>query len=92
MVEKVVFGSPVSTDFTVQFLYKEKIWLGTSYRIGDAIAFLFEIKVTNQILLGYSYDITLSKLSGYSRGSHELLISFDFDKFGSNKVKSPRYF
>jgi type IX secretion system PorP/SprF family membrane protein len=92
MVEKVVWGSPISTDLTAQFLYKEKIWMGASYRIGDALAFLVDIRVTNQILLGYSYDITLSKLSGYSAGSHEVLISFDFERFGSHKVKSPRYF
>jgi type IX secretion system PorP/SprF family membrane protein len=91
-VEKVVAGAPLSTDITAQLFYKERFWLGTSYRIGDALAFLFEVKLNDQLMLGYSYDITLSQLSGYSYGSHEILLSFDFDKFSSKKVKSPRYF
>lgn len=91
-IEKVVTGSPLSTDFTAQFLYKGKYWIGTSYRMGDAIALLLDMKITDQLMVGYSYDITLSKLSGYSKGSHELLLSFDFDRFVSKKVKSPRYF
>lgn len=91
-VEKVVAGAPLSTDITAQLFYKEKFWLGMSYRLGDAIAFLFEMKLTDQLMMGYSYDITLSKLSGFSRGSHEILLSFDFDKFSPKKIKSPRYF
>lgn len=91
-VEKVVEGSPLSTDITAQFFYKEQFWFGTSYRIGDAIAFLFEMKVNDQLMIGYSYDITLNKLSGMSRGSHEIMLSFDFDKFSPRKIKSPRYF
>jgi type IX secretion system PorP/SprF family membrane protein len=92
LVEKVVTGSPLSSDITAQFLYKEKYWIGTSYRIGDALAFLLDMKVTDQLMIGYSYDITLSKLSRYSNGTHEILLSFDFDRFVSKKVKSPRYF
>jgi type IX secretion system PorP/SprF family membrane protein len=91
-VEKVVTGAPLSTDFTAQFLYKGKYWFGTSYRIGDALAFLLDMKITDQLMIGYSYDITLSKLAGYSNGSHEILLSFDFDRFEPKKVKSPRYF
>lgn len=91
-VEKVVTGAPLSTDITAQFFYKERFWLGTSYRIGDALAFLFEVRLNDQLMLGYSYDITLSKLTGFSRGSHEILLSFDFDKFAPKKIKSPRYF
>ncbi len=91
-VEKVVSGAPISTDITAQLFYKERFWLGTSYRIGDAVAFLFEMKVNDQLMIGYSYDITLNKLNGMSRGSHEILLSFDFDKFSPRKIKSPRYF
>ncbi|HCT30887.1 MAG TPA: hypothetical protein DIW31_09170 [Bacteroidales bacterium] len=91
-VEKVVTGAPLSTDITAQLFYRERFWFGASYRIGDAVAFLFEMRVNDQLMLGYSYDITLNKLNGMSRGSHEILLSFDFDKFSPRKIKSPRYF
>jgi len=91
-IEKVVTGAPISTDITAQFLYKNRFWLGASYRVGDAIAFLFQTKINDQLMVGYSYDWTLSNLSGYNSGSHEIMISIDFDKLQPGNVKSPRYF
>ncbi len=91
-IEKVVPGSPLSTDLTAQFLYQKAYWMGATYRVGDAVAFLFEAKATEQITIGYSYDITLSKLAGHNRGSHEILLSYSFEKLSPKKIKSPRYF
>lgn len=89
---KMVEGAPPSIDVTAQALYKNKIWMGTTYRIGDAMAFLFEIQATRQLTVGYSFDYTLSDMSNVSGGTHEILISFDFAGFSNDKVKSPRYF
>jgi type IX secretion system PorP/SprF family membrane protein len=91
-IEKVVAGAPPSTDLTAQFLYRKAYWIGLTYRIGDAIAFLFEARITPQITIGYSYDATLSKLAGQSRGSHEILLSYSLEKLTANKIRSPRYF
>ncbi|SDC37536.1 PorP/SprF family type IX secretion system membrane protein [Williamwhitmania taraxaci] len=91
-IEKVVTGSPLSTDLTAQFLYRKAYWMGATYRIGDALAFLFEAQVSEQITIGYSYDITTSKLAGHNRGSHEILLSYSFEKLTAKKIKSPRYF
>jgi type IX secretion system PorP/SprF family membrane protein len=89
---KMVEGAPPSLDVTAQAFYKNKIWLGTTYRVGDALAFLFEIQATRQLIVGYSFDYTLSDMSNVSSGTHEILISFDFAGFSNDKVKSPRYF
>ena len=91
-IYKMVEGAPPSTDITAQFLYKEVYWLGATYRIGDAIAFLANVQVNNQLMVGYSYDFSVSNLSTFNNGSHEIIISYDFDGFLKNKVKSPRYF
>ncbi len=91
-IENVVTGAPPSTDLTAQFLYKNAYWLGASYRIGDAIAFLFEFRLTEQLMAGYSYDVTISKLAGHNLGSHEILLRYSFDKLSAKKIKSPRYF
>ncbi len=92
IVNKLVEGAPPSLDITAQALYKEKLWLGTTYRVGDAIAFLVELQVNRQLAVGYSFDHTLSDMSSVSNGSHEILISYDFAGFSNDKVKSPRYF
>ncbi len=91
-INKVVEGSPPSTDITAQFLYLNTYWLGATYRIGDAVAFLANIQVNKQLMVGYSYDFSTSALSHYNNGSHEIIISYDFDGFLKKKVISPRYF
>ncbi|MBP8850841.1 MAG: type IX secretion system membrane protein PorP/SprF [Breznakibacter sp.] len=91
-IEKVVTGAPLSTDLTAHFIYQNTYWMGMTYRVGDAISLLLELQVTRQLLVGYSYDYTLSNISSYSNGSHEIVISYDFDGFMKSKVKSPRFF
>jgi len=92
VLSKLVMGAPASVDVSAMFLFREQIWFGTSYRIGDALSFLFDVKVNKQLTAGLSYDVTLNQMGGYSGGTWELLISYDFDGFTNNKLKSPRYF
>jgi len=91
-INKVVEGAPPSTDVTAQVLYLNKYWLGATYRWGDALAFLANIQLNKQLMVGYSYDFTTSNLNSYNTGSHEILISYDFDGFLKKKVISPRFF
>ncbi len=92
ILTKVVQGAPPSTDVTAQCLIKDTYWLGATYRIGDAVALIGNIKLNKQLMIGYSYDFTVSELNNYNNGSHEIIVSYDFDGFLKNKVKSPRYF
>lgn len=89
---KAVEGSPLSTDLTAQFLMKNKLWLGVMYRIGDALGLFVDVKVTEQLTIGYGYDYSLNGLTGFNKGTHEFVLSYDFYKFHGSKVKSPRYF
>jgi len=92
MLTKVVQGAPPSIDVTAQGLIKDTYWIGASYRIGDAVALIANLRLNSQLMVGYSYDITTSDLNSYGGGSHEIIVSYDFDGFLKNKVKSPRYF
>nr|WP_319400951.1 type IX secretion system membrane protein PorP/SprF [uncultured Carboxylicivirga sp.] len=91
-INKVVEGAPPSTDITAQLLYKNSYWIGTTYRWGDAFAVIANIQLSKQLMVGYSYDFSVSNLATYNNGSHEIIISYDFDGFLKNKVISPRYF
>jgi len=88
---KFVMDAPLSLDLTGQFLLYDRLWLGAMYRFGDSFGLLVQVQVTNQIKVGYSYDLSINQLGEYNHGTHEIMISYDFD-FGRNKVKSPRYF
>lgn len=88
---KYVYGVPLSVDLTGSFLIKEKIWLGASYRIGDALGFTIQYKAFDSLWIGYAFDYSASIIRRYNTGTHEIMISYDFD-LGRERMKSPRYF
>lgn len=88
---KYVQNTPLEADFNFSTVYKDIYWVGVSYRTNDALAIILEYRSNSYFRIGYSYDITLSKLRNYSSGSHEIMIGIDFGK-DLVKVKTPRYF
>jgi len=84
-------AAPVEIDFSANFLIKELLWLGATYRTDDAVVGMLELNVTNQLRLGYAYDFTISDIANYSSGSHEIMLGYRFGK-EIIKTKSPRYF
>jgi type IX secretion system PorP/SprF family membrane protein len=89
LVKYVLVHAPVSFDFNASFIFIDRIWVGAGYRFNDAYNFLLAANVTRQLRIGYAYDITVSSLSQYNTGSHEVMASFNFD-FAHRKVVSPR--
>ena len=59
---------------TVQFEYKESIWIAASYRHTDALIAMFGMNISNRFKIGYSYDFSTSKFKTYSSGGHELIL------------------
>jgi len=91
---KAVNGAPLALDFTANVLINERLEAGLGYRLKDAFSGLVNFKITPQLRIGYAYDYTVSNLSNYSSGSHEIFILFDVDLFGlkSGYDRSPRFF
>lgn len=88
---KVVPGSPLSVDLNGSFLFADKLWLGASWRLKDAVAVIFEWQVTNAFRFGYAYDFGISDLRPVHSGSHEFMLGIDFRSRGKGHI-SPRYF
>lgn len=65
-------------DLGGRVFYKNKIWVGATYRTSDAIVGMVGYTHKDNITFGYSYDIITSNLKNYSSGTHELIISFRF--------------
>lgn len=75
---KYVESAPISCDITANFLIKNTVWFGMMYRSGDAIGFLTQIQLNNKFHLGYTYDLTISKIRTSSKGTHELMLQYTF--------------
>lgn len=88
---KFTDGAPASYDFTATFLFYEKLWLGGSYRVGDAIGGIADFQISKQFRVGYAYEYPISDINLVSQATHEVLLIYEF-KFVNNRMKSPRYF
>jgi type IX secretion system PorP/SprF family membrane protein len=92
---KAVSGAPLSLDITANALINNFFEFGVGYRKGDAVSGLVNFYVTPTLRIGYSYDYTLTNLSKFNSGSHEVFVLFDLDfgkLSGKGYDKSPRFF
>ena len=88
---KAVSGAPIEADFNTNVWLKDVIGLGFSYRTGDAMVGMAEAQVSENLRIGYAYDMTISPLKYYNNGSHEMMMRYEFGN-NKSKVKSTRYF
>jgi len=94
ILAKYTDNAPISTDFTANFLFNEKLWLGASYRANGqqgAFGALIDFQVTQQFRIGYTYELPTGEIRPYTSGSQEILLMYEF-RFTKKNLKSPRYF
>ena len=83
-------NSLIQADFNLNLIIKDKVWAGVSYRTKDAFIGMFEVMATDQIRFGYSYDLSISELAPFERGSHEIMLQYEFGY--RILTHNPRYF
>lgn len=88
---KMVDGRIVEVDINANFLFDEVVWVGVSYHTSQALNFLVDLQVTDQLRMGYSYTAALGEIKSAEIGSHEVFLGYIF-KFNSKGIVSPRYF
>lgn len=92
----------LSSDINARFMYEDLAYGGLTFRTSDAIALMAgarPFKLANpgtqmdNLLIGYSYDITINKLASVSQGSHEVLIKYCYllPPVPIQKSKHPRW-
>jgi type IX secretion system PorP/SprF family membrane protein len=91
-IKPTILGQMIETttwqlDGTLLFTYKNLLWLGGSYRHGDAVSCLVGGQA-GPFKFGYSYDFTLSDIGQYSSGSHEVFLELQIFKSGDSS-KTP---
>ncbi len=73
---KYVSPLPIQIDFNIKLLYQEFLWIGASKRTYDGFAAMIGVNASSSINIGYSYDLTTSRLNTVSSGSHEIIVGF----------------
>ncbi|RZA00455.1 MAG: type IX secretion system membrane protein PorP/SprF [Sphingobacteriaceae bacterium] len=101
-------GGPTSLDINTFVLFGGKFWIGASYRTAvklynksylqnnlqktNSLVGMVDFFATENIRVGYAYDQTLSKLAGYSGGSHEISVGIIINPKQVVRMLTPRYF
>ncbi len=80
LIMKKVTPAPYQLDINVRGWYRNMVWFGLSYRTQEALSVLAGYNYQNKIQIGYAYDIVLSPLGKYNYGSHELILSYKFNR------------
>ena len=99
---KYVAGAPFDADVNLNFAFFNKFTTGLSYRLGgsnrtnagESVALLLGTRLSEQLILGLSYDLTLSELRDYNSGSVEAVLRFMFGgrKDRPGDFEDPRFF
>lgn len=80
-------GSTSQIGFNTQISYNKKFWGGVSLRTDKTLTGMVGAKLFDWVRVGYAYDFSVSELSKYNQGSHEIMVGFCFD---AKADKSPK--
>lgn len=84
---RYVPNAPMQYDGTLNLEWKDKMWIGASYKNDYAVTVHAGVCIHKQLYIGYAYDIILGNISKYSGTSHEIMVNF---KFGKPKKEEPQ--
>lgn len=87
-----VAAAPIGLDYTVRVHYLSKFFVGTSIRMKDAFVLHVGATFFDYLQVSYSYDILTSKFKKYSKGTHEIMLSFSHNvRINKSKFVHQRY-
>ena len=75
---KYVYPITPQVQVSLEAMYKEMVWIAVGYRSQDAISLTGGYNFQNNIMVGYSYDITTSGLREQTSGTHEVMLGVRF--------------
>jgi type IX secretion system PorP/SprF family membrane protein len=78
-------------DLNGNFVIYDFVWIGGSWRTTEQVAVgILQLQINPQIMFGYSYDYPVGNMNTYSKGSHEVILRYEFGYKVS--AANPRYF
>lgn len=69
-------GQAMSIDINSAFIFYDVFSAGISYRNIEGIVTFIDLKLSDRLHFGYSYDWTQSELNRFSNGTHEFMLNY----------------
>ncbi len=63
-------------DINANLIFQDIAYAGISYRSNNALTFLFQLILNDNLRAGYAYDTETNDLTGFTPGSHEILLNY----------------
>ena len=97
---KIAPNSPLDGEANLSFIYQDKYTAGLTYRaggsskigFGDSMDLLLAFQANEKLMLGFSYDYTLSEIKNFNSGSFEVALRYFFKKAEGEQIINPRFF
>lgn len=87
---KVVNGSPLQWDASLNALISNSITLGTAYRLDSALSFLAGFQISQRVFVGLGYDYSTTVIKDFNDGTYEII--FKIGLFNNRTIITPRFF
>ena len=91
MMVKKSYQSPYSIEAGCTVYAFSKFGLGANYRLNDALQFIGEFQIDDNLRLAYGFERTVSNLQAFNNSTHEIMLRYHFNN-GGKAVTSPRLF
>ncbi|MFB6319822.1 PorP/SprF family type IX secretion system membrane protein [Saccharicrinis sp. FJH54] len=79
-------------ELGLYLMYKDLFWVGTSHRYLESQSVIMDVKLTETLRIGMSYDIQLSQLKRYTYGSFEFRLEYrGFSKYRYMNSRKKRF-
>ena len=69
-------NAKMSFDINANLIFENIAYAGVSYRSSNAVTFVFQLILNENFRAGYAYETETSDISGYTFGSHEILLNY----------------
>jgi type IX secretion system PorP/SprF family membrane protein len=77
---RFVSGAPLQYDGGVIFNWKDKFWVGGTYKSDYAVGINAGVTLNRRFSVGYSYDYMIGNIAKYAGTSHEIMLAFKIGK------------
>jgi type IX secretion system PorP/SprF family membrane protein len=91
LMVRATMGQPVEFDMALNFMLRDRLWLGVMGRSMNAVSFLTQWFMTKNMRLGFAMDIHYNEIFPYQYGTYEFTVGYDIDFFGRTYIRA-KYF